>query len=65
MGSIAGGFMMMGLVGLYGMLLRLDGDNLSPLVMVAGTSFVAIGILYPVWCLRVGRDILSHQHAAR
>lgn len=61
-GLIASGFMMVGLLGLYGILFRLDGDEFSPLVMVPGISFLGIGILYPIWCLRLGRWIVSKQH---
>jgi hypothetical protein len=60
-GSIASLFMMLGLLALYGILLGLDGSDYSPLLMVTGLSFLGIGILYPVWCLRLGRWILSRQ----
>ena len=58
LGLIAGSFMMIGWLGLYGILLGLDGDDYSPLIMVAGISFLGTGILYPVWCLLMGRWIL-------
>jgi hypothetical protein len=61
LGFVASVFMMIGLLGFYGILLRLDGDDFSPLVMVSGISFLGIGILYPVWCLRLGRWILSKR----
>ena len=61
-GLIASGFMMVGLLGLYGILFRGDGDDFSPLVMVAGTSFLGMGLLYPIWCLRLGRWIVSRQN---
>jgi hypothetical protein len=50
-----------GLPSLYGILLGLDGSDYSPLMMVTGISFFGIAILYPVWCLRLGRWILSAQ----
>ena len=60
-GLIASLFMMVGLLGLYGILLGLDGSDYSPLLMVTGISFLGIGILYPLWCLRLGRWILSSR----
>ena len=59
LGFIASGFMLIGLLGLYGMLVGSDGDDFSPLVMVAGISFLGMGMLYPIWCLRLGRWIVS------
>jgi hypothetical protein len=61
LGLIASVLMMMGLLGLYGILLGLDGDEYSPLLMATGISFLGIGIFYPIWCLRLGRWILSKQ----
>ena len=61
LGSIASGFMMLGLLGLYGILLGLDNSDYSPLVLVTGISFFGIGIFYPIWCLLLGRWILSKQ----
>ena len=58
-GSITGAFMMVGLLSLYGILLSLDRSDYSPLMMVSGISFFGISILYPIWCLRLGRWILS------
>lgn len=60
LGLIAGGFMILGLLGLYGILMRWDGDNYSPLVMVAGLSYFGTGILYPIWGLLLGRWLLKH-----
>jgi hypothetical protein len=60
-GSIASPFMMLGLFALYGILLGLDGSDYSPFMLVTGLSFLGTGILYPVWCLRLGRWILSRQ----
>ena len=60
-GSIASAFMMVGLLGLYGILLGSDGSDYSPLIMITGISFLGIGIFYPIWCLRLGRWILSMQ----
>jgi hypothetical protein len=59
LGLIAGSFMMIGLLGLYGIFLGLDGDDYSPLIMVAGISFLGTGILHPIWCLLIGRWVLS------
>lgn len=61
LGLIAGAFMMVGLLGLYGILAGLDGEGYSPLIMVTGISFLGIGVLYPIWCLRLGGWILSKQ----
>ena len=61
LGLIAGVFMMLGLLGLYGILLGLDGNDYSPLIMVTGFSFLGTGILYPIWCLRLGHWILANQ----
>ncbi|HEU0297107.1 MAG TPA: hypothetical protein VFR47_30485 [Anaerolineales bacterium] len=61
-GFIAGTFMMWGLISVYGILLRLDGSEYSPLLMLAGISFFGTGILYPIWCLWLGHWILSKQH---
>ena len=62
LGLIASAFMMVGLPGLYGILLGLDGSDFSPLMMVTGLSFLGTGILYPIWGLRQGRWILSKQN---
>jgi hypothetical protein len=59
LGLIASAFMMIGLAGLYGILLGLDGSDFSPLMMVTGISFFGTGILYPIWGLRQGHWILS------
>ena len=60
-GSTSGPFMMVGLLSLYGILLGLDGSDYSPLMMVSGISYLGIAILYPIWCLWLGRWILSRQ----
>ena len=60
-GSVSSALMMVGLLGLYGILLGLDGSDYSPLLMITGLSYFGIGILYPVWCLRLGYWILSGQ----
>jgi hypothetical protein len=62
LGLIASAFMMVGLLGLYGILLGLDGRDFSPLMMVSGISFLGTGILYPIWGLRQGHWILSKQN---
>jgi hypothetical protein len=61
LGLWAGGLMMVGLLGLAGILAGSDGNDTSPLVMVSGLSYLGTGILYPVWCLLVGRWILSRS----
>ena len=60
-GSTTGAFMMVGLLSLYGILLGLDGSDYSPLLMVSGISYLGIAILYPIWCLWLGRWILSRR----
>jgi hypothetical protein len=60
-GTFASLFMMLGLLGLYGVLRGRDGNDDSPLVLVAGISFLGTGILYPIWALWLGRWILI-QH---
>ena len=62
LGLIASVFMMLGLLGLYGILLGLDGNDYSPLIMVTGISFLGIGIFYPIWSLWLGLWILSKQN---
>jgi hypothetical protein len=62
LGLIASAFMMVGLPGLYGILRGLDGNDVSPLMMVTGLGFLGTGILYPIWALRQGRWILSQQN---
>ena len=62
LGLIASAFMMVGLLGLYGILLGLDGSDFSPLMMVSGISFLGTGILYPIWGLWQGHWILSKQN---
>lgn len=62
LGLIASVFMMVGLPGLYGILLGLDGNDFSPLMTVTGLSFLGTGILYPIWGLRQGGWILSKQN---
>jgi hypothetical protein len=62
LGLIASVFMAFGLLGLYGILLGLDGNDYSPLIMVTGISFLGIGIFYPIWSLWLGLWILSKQN---
>ena len=62
LGSIASAFMMVGLLGLYGILSGSDGNEFSPLMLVTGISFLGTGILYPTWGLRQGHWILSKQN---
>ena len=61
LGLIASVFMMVGLLGLYGVLLGLDGSDYSPLMMVTGISFLGTGILYPLWGIWQGHWILWKQ----
>ena len=63
LGLIAGGFMMIGWLGLYGILFGRDGDDFSPLILFTGISFLGTGIFYPIWCLLVGRKILSSKES--
>ena len=58
-GSIAAAFLMWGLLALYGIVMRWDGDMFSLLLLVMGVGYLGIGILYPIWCLRLGRWILA------
>ena len=58
LGSIASLFMLLGMLALVGILLGLDGNEYSPLIMVSGISFVGTGILYPTWSLWLARWIL-------
>jgi hypothetical protein len=53
--------MMVGLLGLLGILSGSDGGAYSPLVMISGISFSGTGFLYPLWCLQLGRSILSKR----
>ena len=62
LGLIASAFMMVGLLGLYGIIIGSDGNDFSPLIMVIGISFLGTGILYPIWGLRLGHWILSKQN---
>ena len=65
LGTIASLFMMLGLLGLYGILLGLDGNDFSPLLLVAGISFLGTGIFYPVWALWLGRWILIQRQTSQ
>ena len=60
-GLVASAFMMVGLLGLYGIFSGSDGGEYPPLVMISGISYLGTGILYPLWCLRLGRSILSKR----
>ena len=62
LGLIASAFMLVGLLGLYGILRAWDGSDFSPLIMVTGFSFLGTGILYPIWGLWQGYWILSKQN---
>ena len=61
LGLIAGALMMIGLLNFYGILLGWDGNDFSFLLLGTGISYLGIGILYPIWCLWLGRWILSRQ----
>lgn len=60
-GLIVAAFMLVGLLGLYGVLLQSDGRDFAPLVMAAGISYLGWGILYPIWCLLLGWWTLARQ----
>ena len=60
-GLIAGTFMLVGLLGLYGILLGVDGNEYSPLLLITGLSFFGTGIFYPLWSLWLGRWLLSKK----
>ena len=62
-GLVAAGLMMVGLLGLSGILSGSDGEGYSTLVLLSGISFLGTGILYPLWCLLLGRSILSQWDA--
>jgi hypothetical protein len=59
LGSIAAAFMIIGLLGLYGILSGQDSADFTPLVLGTGISFLGIGILYPIWSLWLGSLLLS------
>ena len=61
LGLIASVLMMIGLLNFYGILLGWDGNDFSSLLLSTGISYLGIGILYPIWCLRLGGWILSKQ----
>jgi hypothetical protein len=61
LGLIAGALMMTGLLNFYGILLGWDGNDFSSLLLGTGISYVGIGILYPIWCLWLGRWIFSKR----
>jgi hypothetical protein len=63
LGMIASGFMMVGLLGLYGILSGFDGSGYSPLLLLSGISYLGIGFLYPAWGIQLARWILSIDHA--
>jgi hypothetical protein len=65
LGTIASLFMILGLLGLYGIVQGLDGGDYSPLMLVAGLSVLGTGILYPVWALGLGRWILTHPRTSK
>lgn len=59
LGRLAGALMTVGLLSLGGIVLGLDGDGYSPLILLSGISYLGTGILFPVWCLRLGSWLLS------
>jgi hypothetical protein len=61
LGLIASVLMMVGLLNVYGILLGWDGNDFSSLLLGTGISYLGIGILYPIWCLRLGRWFFSKQ----
>lgn len=62
LGLVSSSFMLVGLLGLYGIVLNLDGDAPTTfLAVTGGISFIGQGILYPIWSILLGRWILSNQ----
>lgn len=62
LGQVSSAFMLVGLLGLYGIVLNLDGDAPTPfLTTTGGMSFIGQGILYPIWCIWLGYRILSNK----
>lgn len=55
--------MLVGLVDLYGIIFGLDGNSPTPfLINTGGISFIGHGILYPIWCILLGRWTFSRQN---
>ena len=62
LGLVSSAFMLVGLLGLYGLVLNLDGNAPTPfLTVTGGISFLGQGILYPIWCILLGGWILSNN----
>ncbi len=60
LGLVSSAIMLVGLLGIYGIVLNLDGDAPTPfLTTTGGISFIGQGILYPIWCFTLGGWILS------
>ena len=60
-GRVTAGLMLFGLPALVGILQVWDGNMFSPLLLITGISYIGIAILYPIWCLRLGRWFFSNQ----
>ena len=59
-GLVAGGFMVMGLLGIPGILARVDTMESLPWYLgVAYLGFLGTYILYPIWTIWLGRILLS------
>jgi len=62
LGLVSSAFMLVGLLGLYGIILNLDGSSPTPFLMTTGgISFIGQGILYPIWCIWLGYWNLSKK----
>ncbi|MDQ3006081.1 MAG: hypothetical protein M3R47_11970 [Chloroflexota bacterium] len=61
LGLITSVLMMVGLLNVYGILLGWDGSDFSSLLLGTSISYLGIGILYPIWCLRLGGWIFSKE----
>lgn len=60
-GRVTAGLMLFGLPALVGILLGWDGNMFSPLLLITGISYIGIAILYPIWCLWLGRWFISNH----
>lgn len=60
-GRVTAGLMLLGLPALVGILQGWDGNVFSPLLLITGISYIGTAILYPIWCLRLGRWFFSNQ----
>jgi hypothetical protein len=61
LGFIAGVFMLIGILGLYGVVKGIDGHTYSNMVIGIGVSYIGFGILFPIWNLWLGSWILFRR----